>query len=72
MSVYFRTGRSSAVSFSWPVYLFVIAPLQLIGLMVKGFVYMGAILLTILIAVSRFVRDRWRRRNDENAGTPTP
>ena len=72
MSVYFRTGRSSAVSFSWPIYLFVIAPLQLIVLMIRGFVYMGAILLAFLVAVSRFARERWQRRNDKNAGAQTP
>ena len=72
MGVYFRTGQGSAVGFSWPVYLFIIAPLQLIGLMIKGFFYMGAILLTFLVAVSRFARERWQRRNDKNAGARTP
>ena len=71
MGVYFRTGQGSAVGFSWWFYLLVVAPLQLIGLMVKGFVYMGAILIALLVAVSRFARGRWRDRNDKRAGTPT-
>ena len=72
MGVYFRTGQGSAVGFSWPVYLFVIAPLQLIGLMIKGFFYMGAFVVAVVVAASRFARDRRRRRNDEKAGAPTP
>lgn len=62
MGVFFRTGENSAASFSWPVYLFVIAPLQFIGLMVKGFYYIAVGLAIAVMFVYRFGRDRWEAR----------
>lgn len=72
MSVYFRTGQNSGASVPWWFYLLVVAPLQLLYLMMKGVLYAAAAVAMFTVMTGRFARDQWRKhQNDEKTGTPT-
>jgi hypothetical protein len=61
MGVYFRTGQSSAASVSWWFYLFVVAPFQILYLMMKGVLYAAVAVGALTVMAGRFARDQWRR-----------
>jgi hypothetical protein len=69
VSVFFRTGANSAASVSWPVYLFLVLPLQLLYGFFKLAVIAAKWLAIAVAAVAAFTvrtgRD-WRRRHEEN------
>lgn len=62
MSVFLRTGRDSAVSVSWPVYVFFVLPIQMIWLFAKALVYVFAAAIAVIVFVSHFIWTRWNER----------
>lgn len=60
MGVIFRTGEHTAASVSWPVYLFLVLPVQMLFAVIKGAIVAARWLVITVIAVASFVIGRLR------------
>lgn len=70
MSVFFRTGEGSAVSFPWPVYIFVILPVQAMWLFAKYLVIACAAIVAAVVFVSVWTYKRVRDHAKSRPPTP--
>lgn len=61
MGVYFRTGQNTAASVPWWFYLFVVAPLQILYLMMKAVLYVAVAVGVFALMAGRFARDQWQQ-----------
>jgi hypothetical protein len=61
MGVYFRTSQNTAASVPWWFYLFVVAPFQILYLMMKAVLYAAVAVGVFLMMAGRFARDQWRQ-----------
>lgn len=62
MGVFFRTGEGSAVSFPWPVYLFVILPVQMMWWFAKFLVIVFAAAAAAVIFAAHWAWAWWNER----------
>lgn len=70
MNVFLRTGRDSAVSFSWWFYLLVVLPLQLLLAFWKAVLWLVIMVASGALWLARTGRTRWLERKEN--GPPTP
>lgn len=60
MAVFFKTGENTAASVSWPVYFFLVLPMQAVWLFVKALVYLYAAVAVVVVFVCTWTYQRWR------------
>lgn len=61
MGVYFRTSQNTAASVPWWFYMFVVAPFQLLYLMMKAILYAAVAVGVFLLMAGRSARDQWQK-----------